>query len=139
MRNYLFFFLLVSCHPIDDRLTIINNTNQDLVISPRLWSLDSTNYNHNKVAVDNFDFDTYQVSAYSNTKMITRQSWNNSFKNDTMVLVIYNKMGILKKRAEQPEKNYDVEQIFYVSKSYMEQNNWKITIYQKKTSKTIRL
>ena len=138
MRNYLFFLLLVSCNPIDNRLTIINNTNQSLVVSDRLWSPDSSDYN-NKLAVDNFEFDEYQVLPYSSKKIITRGSWDRSFENDTIVILVYNRDSIIKKRLKKPFKNYYIEKMIYVSHSYVKKNDWKITIDPKNKSKIVRL
>ncbi|QBN18908.1 hypothetical protein [Flavobacterium nackdongense] len=132
------FISFVSCDPYDNRLTIINRTNLSLVISDRLWSKDTSIYN-NKIAIDNFEFYEYQVLPYSSKKITTSGSWDRGFKNDTLVILIYNKEAILKKRVEKPSENYDIEQIIYVSRNYIKKNDWKINVNPKKTSKIVRL
>lgn len=133
------FFFIVGCHPIDDRLTIINNTNQTVIIGDRLWSKNQSVYLNNKTPIDNFDFEVNQIQPKSEMKMITRGNWEDSFiNNDTMVILVFNKNSILKKRIEKPSDNYDINQIIYVSRNFIEKNNWKINIDSTNNSKTIR-
>jgi hypothetical protein len=71
--------------------------------------------------------------------MIKRGNWEDSFiNNDTMVILVFNKNSILKKRIEKPSDNYDINQIIYVSRNFIEKNNWKINIDSTNNSKTIR-
>ncbi len=133
------FFFIVGCDPIDDRLTIINNTNQTVIIGDRLWVEDSSLYLDNKIPIDNFDFEVNQVQAKSKIKMITKGNWESRFENnDTMVILVFNKNSILKKRLEKPSDNYEIKQMIYVSRNFIEKNNWDITIDSTNNSKTVR-
>ncbi len=144
MKNNLYFFIfilivLVSCDPGDDRLTIINNTDHNIVIGNYIWLPDSRIYLDNKRDVDS-DFMVNQIESKSSFKMIKKGSWDSSFiENDTIVILVYNRDSIIEKRLKKPSENYDIEQMIYVSHNYVKKNNWKINIDPKKTSKIIKL
>jgi hypothetical protein len=132
--------LMVSCDPIDDRLTIINNTNHDIVVGDRLWLSDTSMYLNNKIQVDQYEFSENTVESKNSLNMIVKGSWNTSFvNNNTMVLLLFNRDSIVKKRIKKPSENYDIEQIIYVSKDYVEKNDWKIVIDSNSHSKIVIL
>lgn len=142
MKNNLYFFILivlVSCDPGDDRLTIINNTDHAIVAGNYIWFPDPRIYLDNKRDVDS-DFMVNQIELKSSFKMIKKGSWEDSFvENDTMVVLVYNRDSIIQKRLKKPSKNYDIEQMIYVSHNYLKNNDWKINIDQKNISKKVRL
>ncbi|MEO6176746.1 MAG: hypothetical protein ABIP27_16465 [Flavobacterium circumlabens] len=143
MRNNLLIITLISftsCEPIDKRLIIINNTNHTIIIGDRLWVSNPALYLDNKITIDNFDFNVNQVESKSSLKMVKKGSWESSFlKNDTIVILVYNKDSIIEKKLTKPSRNYNIEQIIYLSHSYVKRNDWKITIDPKNTSKIVRL
>lgn len=141
MKKIVFLYILVSltsCDPGDNRLTIINNTNHTIVIGDRYWVSDPKEYLKDKDAIDNFDFHEHQIAPKETVKMPTKGRWDERFvNNNTMVLLVYNKDTILKKRLK--NENYDIEQIIYVSHNYVEANDWIIQIDSTSPSKIINL
>jgi hypothetical protein len=136
--KYLFLVLiLISCDPVDNRLTVLNKTNQNLVICDRLYPFDNNDLN--KIAIDNFDFYEYQVSPYKTKKMIKKGNWDMSFKSDTLVILIYNKDSIINRRLQNPSKNYVIQQIIHVSHKFVQNNNWEIIIDSLNNSRIIKL
>lgn len=121
--------LCLGCDPIDNRLTVINNTNHYIVVSDRLYMPDAKVYLNNKIEVDNFEFYENQIAPNDTLKMITKGSWNNSFINyNKMVILVFNKDSIIYKKSKKPEENYDIEQIIYLSKDDLIKNNWKVNV-----------
>lgn len=121
--------LCLGCDPIDNRLTVINNTNHYIVVSDRLYMPDAKVYLNNKIEVDNFEFYENQIAPNDTLKMITKGSWNNSFINyNKMVILVFNKDSIIYKKSKKPEENYDIEQIIYISKDDLIKNNWKVNV-----------
>lgn len=128
----LFILLSLGCDPIDDRLTIINNTNHYIVVSDRLYNQDTKVYMNNKIEVDNFEFYENQIAPNDSLKMITKGSWNNSFiKNNTMVILVFNRDSIIYKKSKKPLDNYDIEQFIYLSKKDLIKNNWRVNVNSK--------
>ena len=116
MKKYiivLFSFFFFSCDIWDDRLMVVNRTNKTLIVCDYIWVSDTSIYKENK------------------KKEI-------SFENDTLVFLVFDREAILKKRIEKPKDNYDIEKIIYVSKDYIEKNDWKVVIDSNNTNRIIK-
>ncbi|WP_264565773.1 hypothetical protein [Flavobacterium sp. N3904] len=93
----------------------------------------------NKKDVDDSYFHQNQIPANNFKRFITNGNWELSFENDTLMFLVYDKEAILKKRIEKPKDNYDIKKIIYVSKDYMEKNDWKVVIDSNNTNRIIKL
>ncbi|MGX7666043.1 hypothetical protein [Flavobacterium pedocola] len=143
MKNILFFLVFivfVNCDPGDDKLRIINNTNHVIVIGDRLWLPKPEMYSNDKSAIDNFDFKVNQIKPKSSLKLIRKGDWESRFlENDTIVILVFNRDSIIEKRLKKPSENYDIEQIIYVSKKYVELNNWTVKVDSAINQKIIKI
>ena len=143
MKNLICCFLVLiflNCDPGDDKLEIINNTNHYIVVCDRALVSDTSKYNNDDKAIDNFDFDINSIKPKSRFKMITKADWESRFEqNDTVVFLVYDKDSIIKKRIEKRSQNYNIEQIIYVSKEYIVSSNWILKIDSINKPKVIKL
>ena len=132
-------FIFFSCDPVDDRLTIINNTGHAIVVGEYIWLPIPRVYLDNKRDVD-LDFMANQIESKSSFKMIKKGNWEDSFvESDTIIILVHDRDSIVEKRLKKPSENYDIEQMIYVSHNYLIKNDWKINIHPKKTSKIVKL
>ena len=138
-KSILFSLFFFSCDIWDDRLMVVNRTDKSLIVCENSWVSDTSVYMENKKDIDNFYFTERQIPANKFKRFITNGNWELSFENDTLVFLVYDKEAILKKRIEKPKDNYDIEKIIYVSKGYMEKNDWKVVIDSNNTNRIIKL
>jgi len=123
----------------DDRVMVVNRTNRSLIVCDYYWTPDISIYMKNKKDVDDSYFYHNQISANNFKRFITNGNWELSFENDTLVFLVYDMEAILKKRIEKPKDDYDLEKMIYVSKGYMEKNDWKVVIDSSNTNRIIKL
>jgi hypothetical protein len=141
MKKYiiiLFSFFFFSCDMWDDRVMVVNSTNRSLIVCENSWVSDTSVYMENKKDIDNFYFSERQIPANTFKRFITNGNWKLSFENDTLVFLVYDKEAILKKRIEKPKDNYDIEKIIYLSKGYIEKNDWKVVIDSNNKNRIIK-
>ncbi len=141
MKKYiivLFSFFFFSCDIWDDRLMVVNRTNKTLIVCDYIWVSDTSIYKENKKDIDDFYFHGYQIPANNFKRFIKNGNWELSFENDTLVFLVFDREAILKKRIEKPKDNYDIEKIIYVSKDYIEKNDWKVVIDSNNTNRIIK-
>ena len=127
---FISFIFFISCDPHDAKLRSVNNISEDLIICPRTYNSDTLVYKQNGVTIDNGDFIENQVKSKEILTMARKGSWDDYFSNDkVIVLLVFFKKDILKKRSEtETPSDYDIKQIIYVSKYFLEKNNWTVVI-----------
>jgi hypothetical protein len=128
-----------GCDPIDNRLTIYNNTNNTVVPCFLLWTSNEEEYSESYLNSLEYEFSYNQIPLKSKKSITIKGNWELLFEHDTLAIIILDKIDVQKKGFNKKLRDYNIVCKIKVSKQYIKKNNWQIDVDSLNSHKFVKL
>ncbi len=137
--SLLILLIVWGCDPIDNRLTIYNKTNSTVVPYILLWTFNEDEYEELNLNSLQDEFRDNQIPAMSKRSITKMESWETTFVNDTLVIIILDKADLQEKGLNKKIRDYNIVSKIKVSHNYIKKNNWQINVDSLNAPKFVKL